>query len=73
MKNIKPLYLPALYQESAEQGRVILRDGSSASLRVAQSSDLEQLAAFYKELSPESRRSRFYKQFTNRIRQGVSP
>ena len=60
MKNIKPLFLPALYQESAAQGRVILRDGSSATVRLAQADDAEAMAAFYKSLSPESRRRRFF-------------
>jgi acetyl coenzyme A synthetase (ADP forming)-like protein len=60
MKNIKPLFLPALYQESAAHGRVILRDGSSASVRVAQAADADVLADFFKNLSPESRRRRFF-------------
>lgn len=60
MKNIKPLFLPALYQESAAQGRVILRDGSSATVRIAQNGDAEILANFFKALSPESRRRRFF-------------
>ncbi len=60
MKNIKPLFLPALYQESAAQGRVILRDGSTATVRLAQASDAPAMAAFFQALSPESRRRRFF-------------
>lgn len=60
MKNIKPLFLPALYQESAAQGRVILRDGSTATVRLAQSADAPAIAAFFLALSPESRRRRFF-------------
>ena len=60
MKTIKPLFLPALYQESATHGRVLLRDGSSASVRVAESTDANALAEFYRNLSSESRRRRFF-------------
>ncbi len=60
MKTIKPLFLPALYQESAAHGRVLLRDGSSASVRVAESTDAPALAEFYRNLSSESRRRRFF-------------
>jgi len=56
----RPLYMPPPYQDSAEHGRVILRDGTTATVRVAQSSDLDGLTAFFKRLSPESRRSRFF-------------
>jgi len=39
---------------------VILRDGTTATVRVAQPNDLAGLTAFFKRLSPESRRSRFF-------------
>lgn len=60
MKNFKPLFLPALYQDSAAQGRVILRDGSTATIRLSQPSDAPDVAEFFKRLSPESRRRRFF-------------
>lgn len=60
MKNFKPLFLPALYQDSASQGRVILRDGSTATIRISQPSDADDVAGFFKRLSPESRRRRFF-------------
>jgi acetyl coenzyme A synthetase (ADP forming)-like protein len=43
-----------------EQGRLILRDGSTAVVRVAQKEDGEALRAFFKHLSPEARRRRFF-------------
>jgi acetyl coenzyme A synthetase (ADP forming)-like protein len=60
MKNIKPLFLPALYQESAAQGRMVLRDGSTATVRVAQMADSPAVVEFYRTMSPESRRRRFF-------------
>ncbi|HMP77009.1 MAG TPA: GNAT family N-acetyltransferase [Kiritimatiellia bacterium] len=60
MKTFKPLFLPALYQDSATQGRIILRDGSTATIRISQPGDADGVAAFFKQLSPESRRSRFF-------------
>ncbi|MBI3407454.1 MAG: GNAT family N-acetyltransferase [Planctomycetes bacterium] len=40
--------------------RVILRDGSTAHIRVAGPDDVDRLGAFFAGLSPESRRSRFF-------------
>jgi acetyl coenzyme A synthetase (ADP forming)-like protein len=55
-----PLYIPAPYQDSAESGRLILRDGSTAAVRIATSQDAGRLAEFFKSLSPESRHHRFF-------------
>src|SRR5689334_16346934 len=55
-----PLYIPAPYQDSAESGRIILRDGSTATVRVAAKTDAAAIIAFFKRLSPESRRQRFF-------------
>lgn len=60
MKTFQPLYLPALYQDSATQGRIILRDGSTATIRISQPADADALAHFFKQLSAESRRQRFF-------------
>ncbi|MBI4525668.1 MAG: GNAT family N-acetyltransferase [Deltaproteobacteria bacterium] len=54
------LYLPAPYQDSAESGRIILRDGTTATIRVARPEDREALAQFFGQLSPESKRRRFF-------------
>jgi acetate---CoA ligase (ADP-forming) len=60
MNQVRPLYLPPLYQDSAESGRLILRDGSTASIRLAQSGDRDGLRAFFVGLSLESRVQRFF-------------
>jgi acetate---CoA ligase (ADP-forming) len=57
---VRPLYLPAPYQDSAEAGRLILRDGSTATIRIAQPADRKALVAFFNQLSPESRQKRFF-------------
>lgn len=54
-----PLYIPAPYQDSAESGRVILRDGSTATIRIATERDINALTDFFRSLSPESHRQRF--------------
>jgi acetyl coenzyme A synthetase (ADP forming)-like protein len=55
-----PLYIPAPYQDSAEFGRLILRDGSTATVRVATAPDAPAVADFFHRLSPESRQRRFF-------------
>src|SRR5215468_6476204 len=55
-----PLYIPAPYQDSAEFGRLILRDGSTATIRVATVHDAPAVAEFFHRLSPESRQHRFF-------------
>src|SRR5437667_8518684 len=42
-----PLYIPAPYQDSAEFGRLILRDGSTATVRVAAVQDAEAMSDFF--------------------------
>lgn len=56
----RPLYLPPPYQDSAEKGRLILRDGTTALVEMAQPEDSPRLKAFFQRLSPESRRTRFF-------------
>src|SRR3954469_21643911 len=55
-----PLYIPAPYQDLAEVGRLILKDGSTASIRVATRADAPAVADFFHRLSPESRHHRFF-------------
>ncbi len=55
-----PRYAPIPYQDEAESGRVILRDGETATVRLACPADVCELAAFFGNLSPESRRKRFF-------------
>jgi acetyl coenzyme A synthetase (ADP forming)-like protein len=53
-------FVPPPYQDSAESGRLILRDGTTAQIRPVQPADLPELQAFFERLSPESRRHRFF-------------
>src|SRR5689334_7672910 len=55
-----PVYIPAPYQDSAEFGRLILRDGSTATIRVATTDDTSLVSEFFHRLSPESRQRRFF-------------
>src|SRR6266508_4454440 len=57
---MRTLFLPPTYQDSAESGRLILRDGSTAFIRLSEPSDKEQLREFFHQLSPESRKRRFF-------------
>jgi L-amino acid N-acyltransferase YncA len=54
MAHAHPLYVPPPYQDSVEAGRLILRDGSTAFIRIAQPADREPLREFFGRLSPES-------------------
>lgn len=57
---MRTLFLPPTYQDSAESGRLILRDGSTAFLRPSEPSDRDALREFFHQLSPESKRRRFF-------------
>lgn len=54
------LFIPAPYQDSPEFGRLILRDGSTATVRIATAGDAPAMADFFHRLSPESRQRRFF-------------
>jgi len=60
MSKIRPLFLPPPYQDAVDHGRLILRDGTTASLRVATPEDHDALIDFFKRLSPESKLKRFF-------------
>jgi acetyl coenzyme A synthetase (ADP forming)-like protein len=53
-------YIPLPYQDSPEAGRLILRDGSSAVIQVAEPQDKEALAGFFAALPEKSRFLRFF-------------
>jgi acyl-CoA synthetase (NDP forming)/GNAT superfamily N-acetyltransferase len=57
---MRTLFLPPTYQDSAESGRLILRDGSTAFIRLSEPGDLGALREFFHQLSPESKRRRFF-------------
>jgi acetyl coenzyme A synthetase (ADP forming)-like protein len=56
---MRPRPIPNPYQDAADAGGLILRDGSTATIRVARPADQAGLAEFFSRLSPESRRQRF--------------
>jgi acetate---CoA ligase (ADP-forming) len=57
---VRALFLPPTYQDSAESGRLILRDGSAAFIRLSEPGDRDALREFFHQLSPESKRRRFF-------------
>ncbi|MCS6852973.1 MAG: GNAT family N-acetyltransferase [Gemmataceae bacterium] len=57
---MQPRFVPPPYQDRLESGRLILRDGTTAELRLAQPADQGAVAEFFARLSPESRRRRFF-------------
>ena len=58
--HVRPLFIPPPYQDSVSPGRLILRDGTTALIRLAQPDDREALRTFFEQLSPESRQRRFF-------------
>jgi|GEM_PF-4816627 len=50
---------PASCEEAPDSGRLILRDGSVATIRAANPGDGTDLQKFFLQLSPESRMHRF--------------
>jgi acyl-CoA synthetase (NDP forming)/GNAT superfamily N-acetyltransferase len=57
---MRTLFLPPTYQDSPESGRLILRDGSAALIRLAEPSDRDALREFFHQLSALSKRRRFF-------------
>ncbi len=57
---MRTLFLPPTYQDSAESGRLILRDGSTAFIRLSEPADRDALREFFHQLSPLSKRRRFF-------------
>jgi hypothetical protein len=57
--SIRPRYIPLPSQDTPQSGRLILRDGTTAAIGVAQSSDQDAMRTFFLSLSAESKR-RFF-------------
>jgi acyl-CoA synthetase (NDP forming)/N-acetylglutamate synthase-like GNAT family acetyltransferase len=57
---MRTLFLPPTYQDSVESGRLILRDGSTAFIRLSEPGDRDALREFFHQLSPLSKRRRFF-------------
>src|SRR4030095_2996940 len=60
MDKVVPLYVPAPYQDAAESGRLILRDGSTATVRLSTLSDTAAITDLFHRLSDGSRQQRFF-------------
>jgi len=60
MKLIRPLFQPPPVSGEPESGPVILRDGTTASLRPTNAEDQAMMQSFIDRLSPASRRHRFF-------------
>ena len=60
MVSVRPRYLPLPAQDSPESGRLILRDGTTATVQIAQPEDKEVMASFFASLSNVSRHRRFF-------------
>ena len=60
MGPVQPRYLPLPYEDSPESGRLILRDGTTANVRIASPADKEAVRRFFAGLSEESRRQGFF-------------
>ena len=57
---MRTLFLPPAFQDSAESGRLILRDGSTAQIRPSEPGDREALTEFFHQLSTQSKKHRFF-------------
>jgi acetate---CoA ligase (ADP-forming) len=60
MKPVRPLYIPPLTSHGVESGSLILRDGTTAVIRLSQPTDAALMEEFVNRLSPESKRHRFF-------------
>ncbi|HJZ55068.1 MAG TPA: GNAT family N-acetyltransferase [Gemmataceae bacterium] len=76
---VRPRFVPLPYQDTAESGRLILRDGTTAQLRPACPDDRDAIADFFHRLSAESLRRRFLSasplgpELTGRLTAGSDP
>ena len=60
MTTVRPHFVPIPTQYAPATGRLILRDGTTATIRAAQPSDEAAMARFFASLSTESRLHRFF-------------
>jgi acetyl coenzyme A synthetase (ADP forming)-like protein len=60
MAQIRPFYTPVPVQDATDSGRLILRDGSTASIRIAAANDADSLIGFFQTLPDEARHRRFF-------------
>lgn len=60
MAFVRPRFIPTPSQDAPQSGRLILRDGSTATIRLSCPDDKPALRNFFAALSSESRRHRFF-------------
>ena len=60
MASVRPRYLPFPSQDSPESGRLILRDGTTATIRITRPEDKTMMAEFFASLSKASNLRRFF-------------
>jgi acetyl coenzyme A synthetase (ADP forming)-like protein len=60
MPPVRPRYLPLPFQDAPESGRLILRDGTTATIRPARPEDKAAMIRFFASLSEGSRVHRFF-------------
>ena len=60
MTSIRPRYIPLPSQDMPDSGRLILRDGTTAEIRISRPKDKAGLKKFFSALSSESKRHRFF-------------
>jgi acetyl coenzyme A synthetase (ADP forming)-like protein len=56
---LRPRFIAPPYQDAEESGRIILRDGSTAQVRLSRPTDRDALTRFFAALSADSRYRRF--------------
>jgi hypothetical protein len=52
MSQVRLLFIPIPLEDVADSGRLILKDGRTAILRLARAGDCYELCAFFQNLSP---------------------
>jgi acetyl coenzyme A synthetase (ADP forming)-like protein len=62
VRSVQPRYIPLPYQDAPDSGRLILRDGSTATVRTTRPEDKKALTAFFGSLSDQSKIQRFFSQ-----------
>src|SRR5262249_5614238 len=60
MSDRRPITPPLPAQDQIDSPRLVLRDGTVASVRTATAGDRDAIRQFFHDLSPDSRRKRFF-------------
>src|SRR5215467_1657470 len=60
MPDRRPITPPLPARDQIDSPRLVLRDGTVASVRMATAADRESIRQFFHDLSPDSRRKRFF-------------